>query len=83
MNQTERFAWQLNELGEQIRQARVEKKITQADLAKAASVSRKLVSDLETGRATDCGYVRLCAIAEALGHQVTFERKPRLWMPRI
>lgn len=54
-------------LGEIIREARLSKRITQADAAKAAGLHPVTVSTLERAQATDIGVRKLSALLGVLG----------------
>lgn len=55
----------IKQIGERVRQARTEKKMTQAQLAKALQVSAPFVSNIEQGKQT-MSITVLCAICDVL-----------------
>jgi transcriptional regulator with XRE-family HTH domain len=57
----------LQDIGYQIRQARLEQGLTQAQLADAAKVSRTTLNQLENGLFPDLGVKKLRAILERVG----------------
>lgn len=57
----------LQEIGFRLRAARLEQKRTQAQLAKAAGVSRTTLNQLESGLVIDLGVQRLRAILREVG----------------
>lgn len=57
----------LQEIGYQIRQARVERGLTQAQLSVAAGVSRTTLNQLENGLFPDLGVKKLRAILDQVG----------------
>ncbi len=57
----------LQEIGFRLRAARLEQKLTQAQLAKAAGVSRTTLNQLESGLVLDLSVQRLRAILDQLG----------------
>lgn len=57
----------LQDIGYQIRQARLERGLTQAQLAQAAKVSRTTLNQLENGLFPDLGVKKLRAILDQLG----------------
>jgi len=57
----------LQDIGYQIRQARLERGLTQAQLAHAAKVSRTTLNQLENGLFPDLGVKKLRAILDQLG----------------
>ena len=69
------------ELGQAIRSARKARSLTQAQLAKAAGLSRETLNLLESGLVRDLGIRKVLAVLEALGLELTVEptgrpRKP-------
>ncbi len=54
-------------IGQQIRQARKFRKITQADLAQALGMSRTTIGQIENGTVQDVGVRKLIRILEYLG----------------
>lgn len=57
----------IQDLGECIATLRKEKRLTQAEVAKSAGVSRALISDLESGQLHDPGVKKLFRILKVLG----------------
>ena len=57
----------LQEIGFRLRAARLEQRRTQAQLAKAAGVSRTTLNQLESGLVLDLGVQRLGAILREVG----------------
>ena len=67
----------LQELGFEIRKARIARDLTQARLAALAKVSRTTLNQLENGLFPDIGVKRLLAILEHLGLELTIQPIPR------
>ena len=65
----------LQELGHKIRQARTARKLTQAQLAVAAGLSRTTLNQLENGLFPDLGVKKVQAILETLGLSLSVEQK--------
>lgn len=63
----------LQDIGYQIRQARLERGLTQAQLALAAKVSRTTLNQLESGLFPDLGVKKLRAILDQLGLALTIQ----------
>ena len=61
------------ELGQAIRSARKARSLTQAQLAKAAGLSRETLNLLESGLVRDLGIRKVLAVLEALGLELTVE----------
>jgi len=59
------------DLGIKIRQARKEKKLTQAQLAASAGIARKTLSQIETGSVPDIGIRKVERTLEILGLELT------------
>ena len=59
------------DLGIRIRQARKEKKLTQAQLADMAGIARKTLSQIETGTVPDIGIRKVARVLEVLGLELT------------
>ncbi len=59
------------DLGIKIRQARKEKGLTQAQLANMSGISRKTLSQIETGTAPDIGIRKVARALEVLGLELT------------
>jgi transcriptional regulator with XRE-family HTH domain len=57
----------LDSVGLRIRHARKERKLTQAELAKAATIKQASLSELETGETKEISGPTLIALAKALG----------------
>lgn len=68
------------EIAEQIRATRKQRKMTQAQLAAAARVSRRAIIELEAGRSPDPGFISVIRILMALGLDLritqAFSRRP-------
>lgn len=60
----------IQDLGAQIADLRKEKRMTQAEVAKCAGVSRALISDLESGQLHDPGVKKLFRILRVLGKSI-------------
>lgn len=61
----------MRDLGTRIRQARKDKKLTQAQLAAMAGIARKTLSQIETGIVADIGIRKVERILEILGLELT------------
>jgi DNA-binding Xre family transcriptional regulator len=59
-----------NDIGQRIGELRLQRRLTQRELADKAGVSFSLVSKLESGHRKSAGYECLAALAGALGVQV-------------
>ena len=59
------------ELGNRMRLARKEKKLTQAQLAGLAGISRKTLGEIETGTVVDVGIRKVERVLEILGLELT------------
>lgn len=59
------------ELGNRMRLARKEKKLTQAQLAGMAGISRKTLGEIETGTVVDVGIRKVERVLEILGLELT------------
>ena len=57
----------LPEIGQRIRQARIAKGLTQAELAVLAGVSRVTINHLESGSLKDLGIAKVLAVARQVG----------------
>jgi transcriptional regulator with XRE-family HTH domain len=57
----------LSDIGQQIRQARKMRKLTQADLANALAMSRTTIGQIESGTVQEIGVRKLIRILEYLG----------------
>jgi transcriptional regulator with XRE-family HTH domain len=69
------------ELGYAIRRRRIERDLTQAQLAAAAGLSRTTLNQLETGLFTDLGVRKLQAILDQLGLTLSIREAPRASRP--
>lgn len=54
-------------IGQQIRQARKNRKVSQADLAKALGMSRTTIGQIENGTVQEIGVRKLSRVLEYLG----------------
>lgn len=68
------------ELGYEIRKARLARKMTQAALAKAANLSRTTLNQLENGLFPDLGVKKLQKLLEHVG--LTLKVQPKMTRPR-
>jgi transcriptional regulator with XRE-family HTH domain len=59
------------ELGNRMRLARKEKKLTQAQLAGMAGISRKTLGEIETGTVVDVGIRKVERVLDILGLELT------------
>lgn len=66
----------LQELGYEIRRARLERGLTQAQLANAAGLSRTTLNQLENGLFPDLGVRKVVAILEKLGLDLAVQTAP-------
>ena len=64
----------INELGHEIRQARLTRGLTQAQLASAAGLSRETLNLLESGLVRDLGVRKVLAVLEQLGLSLNVQR---------
>lgn len=71
----------LQELGYEIRQARLERGLTQAQLAKAAGLSRTTLNQLENGLFPDLGVRKVLAILEKLRLDLAVQPVPETRRP--
>lgn len=71
----------LQELGYEIRQARLERGLTQAQLAKAAGLSRTTLTQLENGLFPDLGVRKVLAILEKLRLDLAVQPVPETRRP--
>lgn len=71
----------LIELGQRIRSRRLERKISQQQLAAMVGLSRESISRLESGTLNDLGIKKVIAIADALGMQLAIEPGERRARP--
>jgi DNA-binding XRE family transcriptional regulator len=61
----------MNDLGKQMRCARKERKLTQAQLAALVGISRKTLGQIETGTVVDIGIRKVERVLEVLGLELT------------
>lgn len=71
----------MSEVGQAIRQARIQRGLTQRQLAGAAGVSRYTIIKLEKESAGDIQYKTLAAILDALGLELTVTERPVSGLP--
>lgn len=71
----------LADLGPLLRQARRQSKLSQAGLAAALGMSRATISAIEGGRCEEIGFVKLTALLEMVGLEVTVA--PRRGRPTV
>jgi len=67
----------LQEIGFEVRRARLDHGLTQAQLAKAAGVSRVTLNQLETGMSPNLGARKLQALLEGVGLTLAIQPAPR------
>ena len=67
----------LAEIGHRLRQARLSRGLTQAQLAVSAGVSRATLNELENGLVKDLGIAKVLALARAVGLDVDVVPAPR------
>jgi|GEM_PF-627812 len=67
----------IEELGQEFRRARLERELTQAELARAAGISRETLNRLESGLVSDLGLRKVLAVADQLGLDLTLEKGVR------
>ena len=65
----------IEQLGREIRKARLERELTQARLARAAGISRETLNRLESGLVSDLGLRKVLAVADQLGLDLTLEKR--------
>ena len=53
-----------------LKEAREETEMSQAELARKSGISRTIISEIESGKKTDCTTKTLAALADALGVSV-------------
>lgn len=63
------------EIGHEVRVARLAKKMTQADLAQAVGLSRITVNQIESGACPDLGVRKLLNLLEVLGMDVSVKKR--------
>jgi len=61
----------MTDLGAGIRLARKEKRLTQAQLAEMAGISRKTLGQIETGSVAEIGIRKVARLLEVLGLELT------------
>jgi len=61
----------LASLGRQIAEQRKQRKLTQAELARKAGISRATLDALENGRTGELGFTRISRLLAALGLELT------------
>jgi len=66
---------QLAELGQEIRRSRLARRLTQAQLAAAANITRTTLNQLENGLVTDLGIRKIQALLDQLGLALAIDRK--------
>jgi transcriptional regulator with XRE-family HTH domain len=64
------------DLGIKMRSARKEKKLTQAQLAEKAGISRKTLGQIEAGTVADIGIRKVERVLEVLGLELSVRRRP-------
>lgn len=69
----------IQDLSHQIRRARLERRLTQAQLAASVGLSRETLSSLESGRIRELGIRKVLAVLDKLGLDLTLEhgKRPR------
>lgn len=67
----------INDLGHAIRQARLARGLTQAQLASAAGLSRETLNLLESGLVRDLGVRKVLAVLQQLGLSLSIQRGGR------
>ncbi|HYL90360.1 MAG TPA: helix-turn-helix domain-containing protein [Burkholderiales bacterium] len=71
----------LQELGSEIRRARLGRGLTQAELAASAGLSRQTLNLLENGLIRELGVRKVLALLDELGIELTIEHGKRLRRP--
>jgi transcriptional regulator with XRE-family HTH domain len=61
----------LYELGQAFRGARIKRSLTQTEVARAAGVGKTLVSDFERGALTEVGILKLIALFQVVGLELS------------
>lgn len=61
----------MNEIGAVIRQARIQKKLSQEQLGQVIGMSRATISGIETGRVIEVGVRKMMALCAALGLELS------------
>lgn len=64
----------LVEIGEQVKAARLDKKMSQRDVAEKARVSRTVYQQLENGRAADMGFMNVQRICSVVGLDLSLKK---------
>lgn len=67
----------IEELGRELRRARLERELTQAQLARAAGISRETLNRLESGLVGDLGLRKVLAVANQLGLDLSLQQGGR------
>ena len=67
----------LAEVGQALQQARLQKRLSQEELAQRASVSRVTLSRMETAAKTDMSLAALLRLARALGYELRLVEQGR------
>lgn len=65
----------LSEIGQLLKAARQKAGLTQADLAEPLGMSRATISSLESGRCEELGVVKLAALLELVGLELTVTQR--------
>lgn len=70
----------MNQIGEQIKEARKAHKLTQAELAKLANIDRTTLGSIERGSYRDIGIRKVARVAELVGLELVLitEKMPTL-----
>lgn len=71
----------LQDLGREVRKARLAKKLTQADLARATDLSRETLNLLENGLVRDLGIRKVLTVLEHLGLEMNLQPRAGLGRP--
>jgi transcriptional regulator with XRE-family HTH domain len=67
----------LTEVGQALQQARLQRRLTQDELAQRANVSRVTLSRMETAAKTDMSVAALLRLARALGYELRLGERGR------
>ena len=67
----------LAEVGQALQQARLQKRLSQEELAQRAGVSRVTLSRMETAAKTDMSLAALLRLARALGYELRLVERSR------
>lgn len=65
----------MNQIGALIRQARLERKLSQAQLGQLLGMSRATISGIETGKVAEVGIRKMMALCAALGFELSVGRR--------